>query len=425
LPDEDDRRTPWPPPLLKRFLVVRFASSMAWQMQAVAVGWYVYALTNSAFDLGLIGLAQFLPFAGLTLVAGNVIDIYPRRAIVVMALTIDSLCSTALAALAWTGLGTAPTVFAIIACYGAARAFEQPAMQSWLPTLVPPAAFPRSAANNSLTAQTAVIIGPSIGGLAYAFGPGVPFFCAGVMQLAALAGALSLPSEMRRRFEKLSLRAVLGGVAFIWNTETIRAVISLDLFCVLFGGGAIALLPIYARDILHVGPEGLGLLRSAPAAGALVMGFLLTRRPPVRRVGPRMLATVAIYGAATLVFGLSRAPAISIAALVALGAADMLSVVIRATLVQVTAPDAIRGRVTAVNSLFTGTSNQLGMFEAGVTAAWFGAIGAVVLGGAATLSLVALWAWRYPRLRRLDRMALAPEPVDMPLAPVPGSAAAD
>ncbi|MGH7088335.1 MAG: MFS transporter, partial [Stellaceae bacterium] len=410
-----------PPPLLRRFLLVRFASSMAWQMQGVAVGWYVYALTDSAFDLGLIGLAQFLPFAGLTLVAGNVIDIYPRRAVVMAALVVDSLCSLMLVIEGWTGVGRAPAVFAVIACYGASRAFEQPAMQSWLPTLVPTPQFPKSAAKTSLTSQMAVILGPSLGGLAYALGPAAPFCCAGAMQLLALAGAASLPSTERHMAEKMSWRRFLGGVEFIWNTRTIRAVISLDLFCVLFGGGAIALLPIYASNILRVGPEGLGLLRSAPAVGALLMGSLLARRPPVRHVGQRMLGTVAVYGAATLAFSLSRHPALSMLALVILGGADMLSVVIRSTLVQVAAPDSLRGRVTAVNSLFTGTSNQLGMFEAGVTAAWLGAIGAVALGGAATMLLVALWAQRYPELRRLDRMETAAEPVDSRLGCVPGS----
>ena len=214
---------------------------------------------------------------------------------------------------------------------------------------------------------------------------------------------------------------MLGGVRFIWRTEAVLGAISLDLFCVLFGG-ATALLPIFARDILAVGPAGLGLLRSAPAAGALITGLVLTRHPPQRRVGPRMLVTVAIYGAATLVFGLSRSLALSLAALAVVGAADMLSVVIRSTLIQIVAPDAIRGRVSSVASLFTGASNQLGQFESGVTAAWFGPVGSVVLGGAATLVIVALWSKRYPALSRMDRMARPEDAMDRPRERVPGSA---
>jgi hypothetical protein len=286
-------------------------------------------------------------------------------------------------------------------------------MQSWLPTLVPARIFPRSAAQNSLTAQSAVILGPALGGFLYLAGPAVPLFCAALLQAGALVAARRLPPQRRAGAEPLSWYGLLGGVRFIWRTETVRGAISLDLFCVLFGG-ATALLPIFARDILGVGPAGLGLLRSAPAVGALMTGLVLTRRPPQRHVGGRMMIAVAIYGAATLVFGLSRNLTLSLAALAAIGAADMLSVVIRSTLMQVVAPNAIRGRVTAVGSLFTGASNQLGQFESGVTAAWFGPVGSVVLGGAATLAIVALWAKRFPALRRLDRLVPPEGAVDRP-----------
>ncbi|HXQ52775.1 MAG TPA: MFS transporter [Stellaceae bacterium] len=422
MPDEGDRpgeRDP-PPWLVRRFLTVRFSSATAWQMQAVAVGWYVYALTDSAFDLGLIGLVQFVPFAGLALIAGHAVDRFPRRNIVMSALAVESLCSLALGLLALSGAGSAGAVFSIIAFYGAARAFDQPAMQSWLPALVAARLFPRSAAQNSLTSQSAVILGPALGGLLYLLGPAVPFLCAALLQGGALALASGLPAQRRAVTEPLSWHTILGGVRFIWHTDTVRGAISLDLFCVLFGG-ATALMPIFARDILSVGPAGLGLLRSAPALGALVTGLMLTRRPPQRHVGRRMMIAVAIYGAATLVFGLSTNLVLSLAALAILGAADMLSVVIRSTLVQVVAPDAIRGRVTAVNSLFTGTSNQLGQFESGVTAAWFGPVGSVVLGGAATLLIVALWTRRFPALSRMDRLVMAEDAVDRPREPVSGS----
>ncbi len=338
------------------------------------------------------------------------------------ALAGDSLCSIVIALLAVTGAGGPVPVFAAVAGYGACRAFEQPAWQSWLPGLVAAEAYPRAAAWNSLASQAAVMLGPALGGVLYLLGPPVPFVCAAVLQLVALAAATTLRVRERPTDEDapLTWNSMLDGVRFIARNEPVRGAISLDLFAVLFGG-ATALLPIFARDILATGPAGLGLLRSAPALGALVTGAVLARHPPGRRVGPRIFAAVAIYGVATLVFGLSRILWLSLAALVAIGAADMLSVVIRQTLVQVASPDAIRGRVTTVNSLFTGTSNQLGQFESGVTAAWFGPVASVVLGGAATLVVVALWARWFPRLLRMDRLTSAAAPVDMLREPVSGS----
>jgi len=409
MPDEGERsedRSPVAQSRLGRFLAARFAVSTAWQMQGVAIGWYVYALTDSAFDLGLIGLVQFLPFAALALPAGQFVDRHSNRVIAIAAYSIEGMCSIALAVMALTGGGSRGAIFAVIACYGVGRAFEQPAMQSWLPSLVPASAYPRAAAANSLAAQSAVIAGPAIGGLLYLAGPFVPFLVAAVVQCCGLAAVASLPGRRRGGREKLSWNGLLGGIRFIWGHEAVRGTISLDLLCVLFGG-ATALMPIFARDILAIGPVGLGLLRSAPALGALAMGIVLTRRPPQRRVGHRLLVAVAVYGVATLVFGLSRSVYVSVLALMILGAADMLSVVIRATLIQVIAPDAIRGRVTAVNGLSTGASNQLGQFESGVTAAWFGPVASVVLGGVATLVIAAFWARHFPALRRLDRLAMA------------------
>jgi MFS family permease len=395
--------------ILRHFLAVRFAAQTANQTQAVAVGWYIYALTDSALDLGLIGLMQFVPFASLALLAGHFIDRYPRQRVVMVALAVETLCSVALALLALFHVGGAGAVFAVIACIGAVRAFEQPAMQSWLPNLVPRRVFPRAAAWNSLTSQSAVIVGPSLGGVLYLFGPSVPFLvAAGLLSFAFLATVALPGAQKSSNDEPLSWRGLMGGVRFIWGNEAVRGTISLDLFAVLFGG-ATALLPIFAQDILAIGPAGLGILRSAPAAGALVTGLLLTRLPPQRHVGRRMLIAVAVYGAATIVFGLSSNTILSMAALMVLGAADMLSVVIRSTLVQIASPDAVRGRVTAVNSLFTGTSNQLGQFESGLVASLIGPVGSVVLGGAATLIIVAAWARRFPALRRMDRIAMAGE----------------
>jgi len=391
---------------LRLFLAARFATTSATNMQAVAVGWYVYALTGSPLDLGLIGLMQFLPFAGLALPAGHLIDRVSRRRIVCCALTAGVLCNISLAVAAFTGAGSAGLVFLLVACLGAARAFEQPAMQSWPVQLVRLEIFPRAAAWNSLVSQAAVIAGPSLGGLLYLLGPTVPFVVAATMIAIGAGGVLLLPAtRIAAAGEPLSWSGFSDGIRFIWRNEIVRGAISLDLFAVLFGG-AVALLPIFARDILAVGPAGLGLLRSAPALGALLTGLVLTRRPPQRHVGQRMLIAVAIYGAATIVFGLSRSPLISVLALMTVGAADMLSVVIRSTMVQIAAPDAIRGRVTAVSSLFTGTSNQLGQFESGVTAAWFGPVGSVLLGGAVTLILVGLWVQRFPALRSMDRLAV-------------------
>jgi MFS family permease len=420
MPDDGEEPTAERPQPLRRFLLVRLSSSMAWQMQAVAVGWYVYALTGSALDLGLIGLTQFVPFAGLALVAGHVVDRYPRRIIVMTALALESLLSLGLAGLAFWGVRDAAPIFVVIAGYGACRAFEQPAMQSWLPALVPAAEFPRAAARLSFTSQTAVILGPAIGGLLYILGPAVPFAIVAALQIGALATVRGLPGSRRMIDEPLSWDAILGGVRFIMREDVVLGAITLDLFCVLFGG-VTALLPIFARDILRVGPVGLGMLRSAPAVGALVTGFVLTRRPPDRRAGPRMMVAIAIYGVATLVFGVSHNLILSLAAMATLGAADMLSVVIRSTLVQVVAPDAIRGRVTSVTSLFTGASNQLGQFESGVTASWFGPVGSVVLGGVATLVIVALWSRRFPALLHLDRLALSEGAVDRARASVPES----
>lgn len=392
---------------VRRFLIGRFSAAAAFQIQGVAVGWYIYALTNSPLDLGFVGLAMFLPAASLALVAGQVIDRVPRRRVLLAAWTIQAACAGTIGMLALSGRGGAEFIFLLIACFGAARSFDQPAQASLLPSLVPVAVFPRVTPANSLVNQFAVIIGPALGGLLYIFGAPVAFFGAVGMYVLGLGAIFSLPKSQPRAAEPLSWTSFLGGVNFIRRAEAVRGAITLDMFGVFFGG-ATALLPIFARDILHIGPVGLGLLRSAPALGALVAGLYLARHPLERHVGRRMLIAVAIFGAATMVFGLSHWVPLSVAALIAVGAADVISVVVRSTLVQTATPDAIRGRVSAVNSLFVGTSNQLGEFESGVTADWFGAVGSVALGATATLLVVAVAWYRYPALRQMDRFLVAP-----------------
>ncbi|MCX7354661.1 MAG: MFS transporter [Alphaproteobacteria bacterium] len=392
------------PRVLALFMAARFSAISAAQVLAVAVGWYVYALTGSAIDLGLIGLAQFLPTVGLALPAGQIIDRYPRRYVLMAAMGVEGLCALALAALSTMDHVPVIAVFAIVACYGAARAFEYPAFSSLLPGLVPAAEFPRAAAWSSMSNQSAFVIAPALGGLLYVFGATVPFAVAVALLTMAVSLVLFLPASRRPASrEPVTLRGVLSGLEFILRNKVVLGAISLDMFGVLFGG-AVALLPIFARDILSIGPLGMGLLRSAPAVGGLAIGLVLTRRPPRRHVGVTMLAAVAVFGAATIAFGLSASAPISFAALAVAGAADMVSVVIRSTLVQIWTPDAIRGRVSAVNSLFIGTSNQLGEFESGITAAWFGPVGSVVLGGTATLLIVGFWCFGSPALRKLDRL---------------------
>lgn len=394
---------------VRRYLLARFCVATAYQIQGVAVGWYIYALTNSALDLGFVGLAMFLPQAGLALIAGQVIDRFARRRVLLAAWTVQAVTSGMIALLALLDLQRADLIFLLVACYGAGRAFEQPAQAAMLPSLVPVPLFPRVTPANSLVTQSAVVIGPALGGLLFIFGAPVAFLGAVTMLGVGIAAVFSLPRSPPRPAQPLSWNSFLGGVQFIRRAEAVRGAITLDMFGVLFGGGATTLLPIFARDIFAIGPVGLGLMRSAPAIGALIMGLYLARHPLQRHIGRRMFLAVVVFGTATIAFGLSRSLALSFAALIVLGAADIVSVVVRSTLVQTATPDAIRGRVSAVNSLFVGTSNQLGAFEAGVTADWFGAVGAVALGGMITLLVVAVASQRFPALRRMDRFIMAAE----------------
>ncbi len=379
-------------------------SSFAFQMQSVAIGWQVYALTGSAFDLGLIGLAQFLPILLLTLAAGHVADRYDRRLIVATCQTIAFATSATLALGVAMGWMTMTGILACVTVLGAARAFESPTLSALMPGLVGEANLQHASAWSASANQTATILGPACGGVLYVIDAPIPFgFCAMLFLLAAISVALIRMDRPVAAREPATWRSVLSGIDFIWTRPAVLGAISLDLFAVLLGG-ATALLPIYARDILHTGSWGLGVLRAAPAVGALLTSIILARRPLRRHAGRFMFSAVILFGIATIVFALSRSLAVSLAALVLLGAADVVSVVIRFTLVQMRTPDAMRGRVSAVNMLFIGTSNQLGEFESGATAALLGVVPATLAGGIATIGVAILWMWMFPELRDIDEL---------------------
>jgi MFS family permease len=386
------------------FFCARFLSGLSLQVHNVGVGWLVYEKTGSAMALGLVGLAAFLPAVLLALVAGIVADLVDRRLVVC---TCWSVMAAAGAVLAWLATGVDTPVwpiYALVVLFGGARSFANPSSQALLPNLVPRADFPGAVALNASAWQTSTIAGPAVGGLLYALGPVVVFTFAAIgFGTAALLVFLLTARVVGGTRERPTLESILAGVSFIRQRPVILGAISLDLFAVLLGG-ATALLPIYARDILNTGPWGLGLLRSMPAVGALAMTVWLAWRPLKRHAGRRMFTAVGVFGIATIVFGLSTDLFLSMAALVALGAADMISVVVRQTLVQAETPDAMRGRVAAVNSIFIGASNELGEFESGILAAAIGAMPAVVLGGVGTLLVAALWTRLFPPLWQRDRL---------------------
>ena len=367
----------------------------------------MYALTGSVLDLGLVGLAQFLPSVALVLVVGHVADRHDRRRILAWCQRTEAAAAATLALLSITGTITEQAIFALVAVIGAARAFEMPTQQTLLPALVPASVLSRAVAANASAGQTAIVLGPALGGLLYVAGPSTVYGACAVMFLTAsvLVQRIHVERKPTRR-EPPTLASVFAGIAYIRRRRELLGAISLDLFAVLLGGAA-ALLPVYARDILFIGPWGLGFLRSAPAVGALTTAFWLARHPLQRHAGRTMLGAVAVFGVATIVFGLSHSFPLSLAALVLLGAADMFSVVVRQSLVQLRTPDEMRGRVSAVNSMFIGASNQLGEFESGVTAAWFGTVPAVVLGGIGTLLVVALWWQLFPQLVAVDKVEAA------------------
>jgi predicted MFS family arabinose efflux permease len=380
------------------------ATTLAFQMQAVAVGWQVYDLTGSALDLGLVGLAQFIPGFALSLLVGHIADRYDRRLILRICMGIEALATLALALASLFGGLTVGALFAAIFVIGAARASELPTLHALMPQLVRPQLIPRAAAASASSNQTAIILGPALGGLAYALGPALVYglatagFIAASLLISSIRITLPPPSR-----ERPSLASLFGGVAFVRGHPALMGAISLDLFAVLLGG-ATALLPIYARDILRTGPWGLGLLRSAPALGALAASLVLARRPLDGGVGRKLFAAVFGFGLATCVFALSTSFPLSLAALAALGAADSVSVVIRFSLVQIETPNALRGRVSAVNSMFIGASNSLGEFESGATAALFGTVPATLLGGIGTILVALLWLRFFPALFRVERL---------------------
>jgi MFS family permease len=382
----------------------RLASTAAAQMLMVAVGWQMYDLTGSAWDLGLVGLLQFAPALLLALWAGHVIDRHHRARIVAACLAGQMLVTATLWAASAGGWAGRELLLGISLVLGAVRAFQMPAQQALTPSLVPQALLPRALAFSSAGMQGAIIAGPALGGFIYVAGPGATYaVCAALFAIASVLCALIRYEHVPRSAGPVTWETLLAGVHFVWRQKVVLGAISLDLFAVLLGG-AVALLPIFAKDILHVGPWGLGLLRGAPAVGALSMSVALAPWPVKRQTGHVLLGAVAVFGLATLVFGVSTNLWLSMAALTVTGAADMISVVIRSTLVQLETPDAMRGRVSAVNSVFIGASNQLGEFESGATAALLGPVGSVVLGGLGTLLVAGLWLRLFPGLAQRDAL---------------------
>lgn len=386
------------------FLAGRFLSSLSLSMLTVATGWVVYDRTHSAMDLGLAGLFQFLPAFLLGLPGGAVADRVDRRRLMVLALLADAVAAILLSLAAAAPHLPVWLLIAPVVLVGAARAFLAPAMQSIVPRLVRDADLPSAFALNGTVFQTATICGPAIGGFLILAGPSVPFQVAGagllvsVLALGLMKSSLLPPPPTGSRWE-----GVLDGWRFIWARPVVLGAISLDLFAVLLGG-ATALLPAVARDILHCGPQGLGILRSASAAGSALSGLWLSHHPPRSRCGPFILGSVAAYGICTAGFALSHVMVLSLALLAAMGAFDMVSVVIRSTLVQGRTPDSMRGRVSAVNMLFIGASNELGEFESGLTAAGMGVVPAILFGGVGSVAIALAWAGIFPDLKRLDRI---------------------
>jgi len=380
-------------------------------MQSVAVGWQVFEITHRPLDLGYVGLAQFLPGILLSIPAGHAADRFDRRAVLLTCYVSYGLCSVLLLLQARGGASSVLPIFAVLILLGITRAFSGPASQSLVPQLVPEVHFGNAIAWGASIFQVATVLGPALGGLIYGWARGAHtvYGAAACMYVAAFTFVLMMHVRTGRMEKKnVSVETLLAGFRYVWQEKMILGSISLDLFAVLLGG-AVALLPVYAEDILHIGPRGLGALRSMPAAGAALMAVALAYRPLRRRSGLVMFVAVAVFGITTIIFGLSHWVVISLIALFVAGASDMISVVVRNTLVQIATPPAMRGRVSAVNLLFIGASNELGQFESGITAQWMGATAAVVLGGVGTLVVVGLWSWLFPQLRKMDRLTRVQE----------------
>ncbi len=392
-----------------RLWTARLLGVGAQQIVSVAIGWQLYALTGSAWDLGLLGLLQFVPALSLVLVAGHVVDRHHRARLMALCFGVQALVALALAVAPALGLLQRPLLLGLAVVLGAVRAFQMPAQQAVLPLLVPASVLPRALAFGSMGLQIAIIGGPALGGVLIGAGPAVVFGLSTVLLALAAGLCLRIRHAPPPATQAPDLRSLLAGVHHLRAHPVLLGAMALDL-CAVMLGGATALLPIFAKDILQVGATGLGVLRAAPAVGALAMSVWLTRRPIQRRAGTRLLVSVAVYGAATVVFGLSTQLWLSVLALTVTGAADMVSVVVRHTLVQLETPDAMRGRVSAVNSLFIGASSQLGEFESGATAAWLGPVGSVVLGGVGAIAMAALWPRAFPALARRDALVAPAAP---------------
>jgi MFS family permease len=388
------------------YQLARFCVVLATEMQSVAVGWQVYEITKRPLDLGLVGLAQFLPGVLLFLVSGHVADRYDRRRLVVTCYAAFGGCSVLLLIAALRHAHTVYPIYAVVILIGIVRAFNGPVSRALLPQLIPEEHFPNAVAWASSVFQGATILGPSVGGMVYAItgGPAAVYALAALAAGVATFCAFEIKTQSKARSrEPVNLANILAGFHYIWREKLILGSISLDLFAVLLGG-AVALLPVYAREILMTGPWGLGILRSAPGIGAAAMAVYLAHKPMRGRVGAKMLWCVAGFGGFTMLFGISRSLTLSLIALVLVGATDMVSVIVRGTLIQIATPDEMRGRVNAVDMVFIGASNELGQFESGLTAHWFGTVHAVVLGGIGTLLVTAGWAWMFPALRNADKL---------------------
>jgi MFS family permease len=391
-------------PGVTHLLCARFCIVAALEMQAVAVGWQVYEITRRPLDLGLVGLAQFLPSILLFLVSGHVADRANRHRLIVTCYGGFTICFTLLLLLTFRRVPSVTPIYIVLVLLGVVRSFNAPANRAMLPQLVPEEHFHNAVAWASSFRQTATILGPTLGGLIYAAfrGPAAVYATSLVSATAAILLMLRVPSAQNERPRPpRRLSAAFAGLHYIWREKLILGAISLDLFAVLLGG-AVALLPVYAEDILRTGPWGLGILRSAPSGGAVLMALIVAHRPLKRRAGAVMLWCVAGFGLFTVLFGVSKSFALSIAALFFVGATDMISVIVRGTLIQMATPDEMRGRVNAVDMTFVGASNELGQFESGLTAQWFGTVPAVILGGVGAILVTAAWAWMFPELRKVN-----------------------
>jgi MFS family permease len=390
---------------LRLYLATRFLSAAAVQFQVVGVGWQIYEITNDPLALGYVGLFEFLPMVILALPAGDLADRVDRRLIMIATFFVLALASALLLTIAVSGSREVWHLYGIVVLFGVARGLSTPAMQTALPFLVSLERMPQAVAWSSSTYTTANVLGPALGGLLLAVDPAVNY--AACLVVFVITMSLTFIMRLRRAEESgrrrgSAVERIVEGITYTWRHPLIFGAISLDLFAVLLGG-AVALLPIYARDILFVGPWGFGFLRAAPAAGAVTVALALARRPLSRRTGKTMFLAVALFGLATIVFALSTNFYLSLFALAVTGGADVVSVYVRSTMMQLATPDHIRGRVGSVNSLFVSASNELGQFRSGLTAAWFGTVASVIIGGVGTLTVVGLWMWLFPALRKVDR----------------------